>query len=243
MLTKDCVVKLCDFGFARTLNPNENYTDYVATRWYRAPELLVGDTSYGPAVDVWAIGCVAAELMRGEALWPGKSDMDQVYLIRKTLGDLIPHHYQIFKSNEFFAGVSMPEPDTFESLRSKIPRSIDEAGFDFVKKCLDKDPAKRPTCEQLLKHPYFKGVKLPDLESQEGGLRRQRSIRGNGAPGVLPQLQTGGTPDIKSIQLHQRQSSKSVTPATGFSPSGKQSVTFLPDRKRTERQLDHLPDI
>lgn len=65
LLTKDCIVKLCDFGFARTLSPNENYTDYVATRWYRAPELLVGDTQYGPAVDVWAIGCVAAELMRG----------------------------------------------------------------------------------------------------------------------------------------------------------------------------------
>src|SRR5438445_595608 len=76
LLTKDCIVKLCDFGFARTINPGENYTDYVATRWYRAPELLVGDTQYGAPVDVWAIGCVTAELMRGEALWPGKSDVD-----------------------------------------------------------------------------------------------------------------------------------------------------------------------
>lgn len=68
--------------------PGENYTDYVATRWYRAPELLVGDTLYGPAVDVWAIGCVFAELIRGDALWPGKSDVDQLYLIRSTLGTL-----------------------------------------------------------------------------------------------------------------------------------------------------------
>ena len=99
-------------------DPGENYTDYVATRWYRAPELLVGDTQYGPGVDVWAIGapllrlflillippqrflsplflmiwliyfvgCVFAELVRGEALWPGKSDVDQLFLIRKTLG-------------------------------------------------------------------------------------------------------------------------------------------------------------
>ena len=50
------VVKLCDFGFARMISPGENYTDYVATRWYRSPELLVGDTQYGPPVDVWAIG-------------------------------------------------------------------------------------------------------------------------------------------------------------------------------------------
>lgn len=66
--------------------PSDYYTDYVATRWYRAPELLVGDTQYGPPVDVWAIGCVFAELLSGIPLWPGKSDMDQLYLIRKTLG-------------------------------------------------------------------------------------------------------------------------------------------------------------
>lgn len=66
--------------------PSDYYTDYVATRWYRSPELLVGDTQYGPPVDVWAIGCVFAELLAGVPLWPGKSDVDQLYLIRKTLG-------------------------------------------------------------------------------------------------------------------------------------------------------------
>lgn len=84
------------------LSPGENYTDYVATRWYRAPELLVGDTNYGTPVDVWAIGCVFAELVRGDALWPGRSDVDQLYLIRRTLGDLLPRHLAIFSSNEFF---------------------------------------------------------------------------------------------------------------------------------------------
>lgn len=68
--------------------PCDYYTDYVATRWYRAPELLVGDTQYGPPVDVWAIGCVFAELLSGIPLWPGKSDMDQLYQIRRTLGEI-----------------------------------------------------------------------------------------------------------------------------------------------------------
>ncbi|XP_075677839.1 cyclin-dependent kinase-like 1 isoform X4 [Dermatophagoides pteronyssinus] len=163
LLTRECIVKLCDFGFARTLIPGENYTDYVATRWYRAPELLVGDTNYGPAVDVWAIGCVAAELMRGEALWPGKSDVDQLYLIRKTLGDLLARHITIFRTNEFFAGVSIPEPDTIEPLEQKIPKHIDQTGFEFLRRTLDKDPAKRSTCEQLLQFSYFNNVKIPDL--------------------------------------------------------------------------------
>ncbi|KAI8424798.1 hypothetical protein MSG28_006730 [Choristoneura fumiferana] len=82
--------------------PGESYTDYVATRWYRAPELLVGDTMYSTPVDVWAIGCVFAELLSSEALWPGKSDLDQLYLIRKTLGDLLPRHMTIFSQNTFF---------------------------------------------------------------------------------------------------------------------------------------------
>ncbi|GBL90270.1 Cyclin-dependent kinase-like 4 [Araneus ventricosus] len=133
LLTKEGIVKLCDFGFARNLSPGENYTDYVATRWYRAPELLVGDTHYGPEVDVWAIGCVAAELIRGEALWPGKSDVDQLYLIRRTLGELTPRHLQIFKKNDFFNGVSIPEVDTRETLESRLPVNISEEELDFLK--------------------------------------------------------------------------------------------------------------
>ena len=66
--------------------PGEAYTDYVATRWYRAPELLVGDTSYGRAVDIWAIGCLFSEMLTGEPLFPGESDIDQLYLITKCFG-------------------------------------------------------------------------------------------------------------------------------------------------------------
>ena len=70
LLTRDCIVKLCDFGFARSLVAGQQLTDYVATRWYRAPELLVGDTNYGQPVDIWAIGCVLAELIKGQTCFP-----------------------------------------------------------------------------------------------------------------------------------------------------------------------------
>ncbi|CAO2604352.1 Cyclin-dependent kinase-like 4 [Lemmus lemmus] len=87
LITKQGMIKICDFGFARILTvPGDAYTDYVATRWYRAPELLVGDTKYGSSVDIWAIGCVFAELLTGHPLWPGQSDVDQLYLIIRTLG-------------------------------------------------------------------------------------------------------------------------------------------------------------
>lgn len=219
LVTKDGVVKLCDFGFARTLSPGENYTDYVATRWYRAPELLVGDTQYGPAVDVWAIGCVTAELMRGEALWPGKSDVDQLYLVRKTVGDLIPRHMQVFRSNDFFAGVTIPEPDVKESLESKIPKNIHEHGLDFLRRCLDKDPQKRYTCAQLLKHPFFDNFKMPDLDGIDESQRYKREKSKYGQyQSLLPQLPS--------------------KPNSISSPEIKNNV--LP---RSTQRFDHLPNI
>ena len=82
------VIKLCDFGFARFVSPSESCTDYVATRWYRAPELLVGDPRYGRAVDTWAAGCLYAEMLTGDPLFPGDSDVDQLFRITRLLGML-----------------------------------------------------------------------------------------------------------------------------------------------------------
>ncbi|XP_072360258.1 cyclin-dependent kinase-like 4 isoform X3 [Scyliorhinus torazame] len=122
LITKQGIIKLCDFGFARMLtSPGEDYTDYVATRWYRAPELLVGDTQYGAAVDIWAVGTVFAELVSGQALWPGKSDVDQIYLIIRTLGKLISRHEHVFRNNQFFLGVTIPEPDSEDMLLPQLP--------------------------------------------------------------------------------------------------------------------------
>lgn len=71
------MLKVCDFGFARELSEEKNflYTDYVSTRWYRAPELLVGDAAYDETVDIWAVGCIIAELFNGQPLFPGESDL------------------------------------------------------------------------------------------------------------------------------------------------------------------------
>ena len=71
---------------------------------------------------------------QGEALWPGKSDVDQLYLIRRNLGDLIPRHMQIFKQNEFFCGLSIPDPGTIEPVDRKLPSDLaGQEGVDFMK--------------------------------------------------------------------------------------------------------------
>jgi len=82
-------LRLCDFGFARAINTSATskagggLTDYVATRWYRAPELLLSN-NYGKPVDIWAIGCILGELTDGEPLFPGESEIDQLFCIQKV---------------------------------------------------------------------------------------------------------------------------------------------------------------
>ena len=86
LISRNGTLKLCDFGFARTLaGPGARYTDYVATRWYRGPELLTGDTQYGKPVDVWAIGCMLPEMASGAPLFPGESDIDQLNFMKQCL--------------------------------------------------------------------------------------------------------------------------------------------------------------
>ncbi|XP_072601561.1 cyclin-dependent kinase-like 2 isoform X3 [Vulpes vulpes] len=177
LVSQSGVVKLCDFGFARTLAaPGEIYTDYVATRWYRAPELLVGDVKYGKAVDVWAIGCLVTEMLMGEPLFPGDSDIDQLYHIMMCLGNLIPRHQELFYKNPVFAGVRLPEIKEIEPLERRYPK-LSEVVIDLAKKCLHIDPDKRPFCAELLHHDFFHMDGFAERFSQELQLKVQKDAR------------------------------------------------------------------
>ncbi|XP_074444711.1 cyclin-dependent kinase-like 2 isoform X4 [Larus michahellis] len=177
LVSQSGVVKLCDFGFARTIAASgEAYTDYVATRWYRAPELLVGDTKYGKAVDVWAIGALITEMLTGEPLFPGDSDIDQLYHITKCLGNLIPRHQELFYKNPLFAGMRLPEVKEAESLDKRYPK-LSAAVLDLAKKCLQIDPDKRPSCAELLQCDFFNKDGFAERFAQELKLKIQKDAR------------------------------------------------------------------
>ncbi|KAM7079332.1 cyclin-dependent kinase-like 4 isoform 3-T4 [Molossus nigricans] len=219
LITKQGIIKICDFGFARILRvvrmlgkcdpphlidafavPGDAYTDYVATRWYRAPELLVGDTQYGSSVDVWATGCVFAELLTGQPLWPGKSDVDQLYLIIRTLGKLIPRHQFIFKSNQFFHGISIPEPEDMETLEEKFSGAHPKA-LNFMKECLKMNPDDRLTCAQLLESPYFDSFQENQIKRKtrnEGRNRRRQQNKTGIEQGDLSKSQPAISPSWTS---------------------------------------------
>ncbi|XP_014116232.1 PREDICTED: cyclin-dependent kinase-like 2 [Pseudopodoces humilis] len=177
LVSQSGVVKLCDFGFARPLaSPGEVYTDYVATRWYRAPELLVGDSKYGRPVDVWAIGSLITEMLTGEALFPGDSDIDQLFHITKCLGNLIPRQQELFYKNPLFAGMKLPEVSELESLEIRYPK-LPPAALDLAKECLQIDPDKRPSCAQLLQGDFFNKDGFAERFTQELKENIQKDVR------------------------------------------------------------------
>lgn len=90
-------------------------TDYVATRWYRSPELLL-NIDYGPGADMWAIGCILGELTDGQPLFPGESDIDQLFVIQKILGNLNSEQHEAFLKNPRFLGMKFPELNKPETL-------------------------------------------------------------------------------------------------------------------------------
>ncbi|NXP61763.1 CDKL2 protein, partial [Chloropsis cyanopogon] len=177
LVSQSGVVKLCDFGFARPLaTSGEVYTDYVATRWYRAPELLVGDSKYGRPVDVWAVGSLVTEMLTGEPLFPGDSDIDQLFHITKCLGNLIPRQQELFYKNPLFAGMKLPEVKELESLEKRYPK-LPPAALDLAKECLQIDPDKRPSCAQLLQGDFFNKDGFAERFTQELKQKIQKDAR------------------------------------------------------------------
>ena len=158
-------LKVCDFGFARDIDLNEYnnnkeiMTDYVATRWYRAPELLITGGMYGPAVDYWAIGCIMGELVDGNPLFPGDNEIDQVDCIQKILGNLPEYLIEMYYENPIYNQNELKMVDEPEGLESRYGKKLSEDAIDFMKGLLELDYNKRLNKDNVFEHKYFKGYK------------------------------------------------------------------------------------
>ncbi|NWQ75881.1 CDKL5 protein, partial [Columbina picui] len=163
LISHNDVLKLCDFGFARNLSEgsNANYTEYVATRWYRSPELLLG-APYGKAVDMWSVGCILGELSDGQPLFPGESEIDQLFTIQKVLGPLPAEQMKLFYSNPRFHGLRFPAVNHPQTLERRYLGILSGVLLDLMKNLLKLDPADRYLTEQCLNHPSFQTQRLLD---------------------------------------------------------------------------------
>jgi cyclin-dependent kinase-like len=159
--------KLCDFGFARLVSEtNEKLTDYVATRWYRAPELLLSQGNYGKEVDYWAIGCIMGELVDGNPLFPGENELDQIHCIQKVLGNLTDKQEEMFYNNPIFNGKSLLNVTKPETLEKRYMGKFSKKAISFMKGLLALDPKKRLNGNTVFKHAYFEKLVLADLQKE-----------------------------------------------------------------------------
>lgn len=158
LLNIDCKVKVADFGLARSVKSaamegNSILTDYVATRWYRAPEILLGSKKYTKAIDMWSVGCILGEMLIGKPIFPGKTTLDQLDRILELTG--IPKLEDIEAIQSPLA-MSMLEslPPTKPKQLSSVFSIASEDALDLLKGLLELNPYKRLAVEQALEHPY-----------------------------------------------------------------------------------------
>lgn len=168
LVNSDCELKICDFGLARGLVEYEDeekplMTEYVATRWYRAPEVMISSSNYSKALDVWSVGCIFAELLNGKVLFPGKDYMHQMTLIINALGspsEDVLRRLASKRTREWIKSIHVKEIPPFESF---FP-TADPIAIDLLRKMLELDPAKRITAEEALAHPYLEVYHDPSDE-------------------------------------------------------------------------------
>ncbi|KAJ6313594.1 hypothetical protein OIU76_010904 [Salix suchowensis] len=164
----DCKLKICDFGLARVAfhdTPTAIFwTDYVATRWYRAPELCGSFFSkYTPAIDIWSIGCIFAELLTGKPLFPGKNVVHQLDLMTDLLGTPSPEaiaRVRNEKARRYLSSMRKKRPIPFSQ---KFPNA-DPLALRLLERMLAFEPKDRPTAEEALADPYFKGLAKVERE-------------------------------------------------------------------------------
>ncbi|TGZ74802.1 hypothetical protein CRM22_000747 [Opisthorchis felineus] len=174
LLDSDCHVKLCDFGLTRSLSSpstgssfsaesvadadsdggDPELTEYVATRWYRAPEILLASNRYTKFVDMWSLGCILAEMLIGKPIFPGTSTINQIERIVSAVPR--PNRQDILALHSDY-GMSVLEEalrKPSSTLDSLFPETVERNAVEMAKHLLQLNPSKRLTVEKALDHPY-----------------------------------------------------------------------------------------
>ncbi|GMH05676.1 hypothetical protein Nepgr_007516 [Nepenthes gracilis] len=188
LVTKD-IIKIADFGLAREITSGPPYTEYVSTRWYRAPEVLLQSPTYTSAVDMWAMGAVIAEMFSLRPLFPGLSEVDEIYKICCVIGspteDSWAYGLLLARAMKYqfpqLPGVHLP---------SLIPSASKDA-ISLITSLCAWDPCKRPTAAEVLHHPFFQNYfYVPPL------------LRPGASVSRTPPTGSRGFPEQKSSRNH-----------------------------------------
>lgn len=157
LVNGNCDLKICDFGLARGVNEEEDYelTEYVVTRWYRAPEIMCSCQEYDNKIDIWSVGCIMAELINRKPLFRGNDYIKQMNCIFDVQGTPTEEDMKVItneKALEYIKSLPKKEPVPFY----KVFGNANMQALDLLEKMLQFNPNKRWSVEECLAHPYFK---------------------------------------------------------------------------------------
>ncbi|CAG9316351.1 PHO85 [Blepharisma stoltei] len=169
LINNEGVLKLADFGLARTFGiPYSTYSQDVVTLWYRPPDILMGNKKYTTTIDMWSVGCIFAEMLRGKPLFAGNTNNDQLKKIFMVFGTPNENTWPgVSRFPEFRK--SFPKYQGID-LRSLVPK-IDDNGFELLTAMLQMIPSNRITSQQALSHPFFN-----DIPSELRNMRQRQSF-------------------------------------------------------------------
>merc|ERR550532_1050547 len=199
------LVKIADFGLAREIRSRPPYTDYVSTRWYRAPEVLLRSTMYSAPIAIWAVGCIMVELYTFRPLSPGNSEIDEIFKICSVIGT--PDKKEWPEGFKLAAGMNFKFPQfSATPLSTLIPNASPEANA-LMTDMLRWNPAKRPSAQQALRYPYFQqhqhqdagnGTLIGNSIYADAKYRGQRSV----SEAVYPPAPAGGYVAAAPVVAH-----------------------------------------
>ncbi|KAL8160218.1 hypothetical protein V2J09_001755 [Rumex salicifolius] len=163
LINANCDLKICDFGLSRPTCENEHMTEYVVTRWYRAPELLLNSSDYTSAIDVWSVGCIFMELMNRKPLLPGRDHVHQMRLLTELLGTPLESDLGFLQNDDARRYIKQMPLQPRQQLAKVFPH-ISPMAIDLIERMLTFDPTRRITVEEALSHPYL--ARLHNMEDE-----------------------------------------------------------------------------
>ena len=163
LLNKNCDLKICDFGLARGFSENSELTEYVVTRWYRAPEIILNASEYTKAIDIWSSGCIMAEILARAPLFPGQDYLDQIRRIIGILGTPNSEELSFIENEQAKKYIKNLPKRNRQSFTTLFPKA-NPVALDLLNHMLVFNPNKRFSVEQCLNHPYFESLHQDDTD-------------------------------------------------------------------------------
>ncbi|KAF6024165.1 MOK [Bugula neritina] len=214
ILVKDDLLKLADFGSCRSVYSKHPYTEYISTRWYRAPECLLTDGYYGYKMDIWSVGCVFFEVLSFHPLFPGSNEVDQISKIHDIMGT--PSQTMLDKLKHKTRGIDFNFPPKQGRGIEKMLPHVGKQPVELIYKMCEYDPDERITAKQALRHPYFKDLRdaekkaaaLAKKQQNEAELNKKAEDSQNAAEHDNSANKPGGDNSSKPPHVHHKKKKK-----------------------------------